>query len=62
MDFMVKSNLLGQRATFGDDRAMTNFVLKGHRTSYQDTAICSTIVPNTYKVFLKQQMRWKRSW
>ena len=41
---------------------MTNFVLKNHRTSYQDTAICSTIVPNRYKVFIKQQMRWKRSW
>ncbi len=55
-------SFLGQKATFGDDRAMTNFVLRHHRTSYQDTAICSTIVPNSYKVFLKQQMRWKRSW
>ena len=53
---------LGQRATFGDDRAMTNFVLRHHRTGYQDTAVCSTIVPNQYRVFLKQQMRWKRSW
>ena len=53
---------LGQKATFGDDRAMTNLVLEKHRTGYQDTAVCSTIVPNKYKVFLKQQMRWKRSW
>lgn len=53
---------LGHRATFGDDRAMTNFILEGHRTCYQDTAICRTIVPNRHKVFLKQQMRWKRSW
>ncbi len=62
MDVWLNQRFLGQKATFGDDRAMTNFVLKGHRTSYQDTAICSTIVPNKYKVFLKQQMRWKRSW
>ena len=62
MDSWLNQRFLGQKATFGDDRAMTNFVLKGHRTSYQDTAICSTIVPNRYKVFLKQQMRWKRSW
>lgn len=27
---------LGQRATFGDDRSMTNFVLRHHRTAYQD--------------------------
>ena len=62
MNEWINQRFLGQKATFGDDRAMTNFVLKGHRTSYQDTAICSTIVPNKYKVFLKQQMRWKRSW
>ena len=58
----LNQKFLGHRATFGDDRAMTNFVLSGHRTFYQDTAICSTIVPNKQKVFLKQQMRWKRSW
>lgn len=62
MDEWLNQSFLGQKATFGDDRAMTNFVLKNHRTSYQDTAVCSTIVPNKYKVFLKQQMRWKRSW
>ncbi|MBS4958921.1 MAG: glycosyltransferase, partial [Clostridium sp.] len=62
MEAWRNQKFLGQRATFGDDRAMTNFVLSKHRTSYQDTAICSTIVPNKYKVFLKQQMRWKRSW
>lgn len=62
MDEWLNQKFLGQKATFGDDRAMTNFVLRHHRTSYQDTAICSTIVPNRHKVFLKQQMRWKRSW
>ncbi len=62
MDAWLNQKFLGQKATFGDDRAMTNFVLRHHRTSYQDTAICSTIVPNRHKVFLKQQMRWKRSW
>lgn len=61
-DAWLNQYFLGQKATFGDDRAMTNFVLKKHRTCYQDTAICSTIVPNKYKTFLKQQMRWKRSW
>lgn len=61
-DAWLNQSFLGQRATFGDDRAMTNFVLKDFRTYYQDTATCATIVPNTYNVFLKQQMRWKRSW
>ena len=62
MEAWRNQKFLGQRATFGDDRSMTNFVLKKHRTGYQDTAVCSTIVPNKYPVFLKQQMRWKRSW
>lgn len=62
LDAWLNQSFLGQKATFGDDRSMTNIVLKNHRTSYQDTAVCSTIVPNKYKVFLKQQMRWKRSW
>jgi len=62
MELWRNQKFLGQSATFGDDRAMTNLVLSKHRTGYQDTAFCSTIVPNKYKVFLKQQMRWKRSW
>lgn len=58
----LHQQFLGQRATFGDDRSMTNFILRHNRTTYQDTAVCSTIVPNTHRMFLKQQMRWKRSW
>ena len=61
-DDWLNQKFLGQRATFGDDRAMTNLILRHHRTGYQDTSICYTIVPNDYDVFLRQQMRWKRSW
>lgn len=61
-DAWLNQKFLGRPATFGDDRSMTNFILKTHRTGYQDSAICSTIVPSQIKVFLKQQMRWKRSW
>ncbi|RXZ79879.1 glycosyltransferase family 2 protein [Paenibacillaceae bacterium] len=61
-DAWLNQKFLGQPATFGDDRSMTNYIMKTHRTCYQDTAICSTIVPSRFGVFLKQQMRWKRSW
>ena len=61
-DAWLNQTFLGQRATFGDDRSMTNFILRHNRTCYQDTAVCMTIVPNSYTMFLKQQMRWKRSW
>ena len=62
MDAWLNQRFMGERATFGDDRSMTNLILRKHRTVYQDTAICNTIVPNQHRVFLKQQMRWKRSW
>ena len=62
LDEWLNQKFLGQRATYGDDRAMTNLILRHNRTDYQDTAVCYTIVPNDYDVFLKQQMRWKRSW
>lgn len=60
-DSWLHQTFLGQRATFGDDRSMTNFILRHNRTTYQDTAICQTIVPHDYNMFLRQQMRWKRS-
>ena len=61
-DAWINQTFLGHKATFGDDRSMTNFVLQHHQCTYQDTAVCSTIVPKEHRVFLKQQMRWKRSW
>ncbi len=54
---------MGLPATFGDDRSLTNFVLKrGFRVIYDARARCTTIVPETYRDFLLQQIRWKRSW
>ncbi|KYG29569.1 glycosyltransferase [Alkalihalobacillus trypoxylicola] len=61
-DAWLNQRFLGHPATFGDDRSMTNYILKSHRTGYQDQAVCSTIVPSSFRIFLKQQMRWKRSW
>ena len=53
LDQWLNQTFLGQKATFGDDRSLTNLMLRHHRTYYQDTAVCSTIVPNDNKVFLK---------
>ncbi len=62
LDPWLNQTFFGYPATFGDDRSMTNFILSGMRTGYQDAAVCSTIVPSSMKTFIKQQMRWKRSW
>ena len=61
-DKWINQRFMGQKATFGDDRSLTNYVVEHYRTGYQDHAICSTIVPSRNKQFLRQQMRWKRSW
>ena len=58
----LNQKFLGRPATFGDDRSLTNYIIKKYRATYQDNAVCSTIVPSVGKQFLSQQMRWKRSW
>jgi hyaluronan synthase len=53
---------LGVESTFGDDRSLTNCVLRDWRIVYEKKAVSHTIVPTTFKAFVKQQTRWKRSW
>ncbi len=53
---------LGRPATFGDDRALTNYVLRDWRVAYQSEARSHTIVPERLRVFGNQQLRWKKSW
>lgn len=54
---------LGQEATFGDDRALTNALLRrGLEVRYQSTAVSATLVPDQWRAFLRQQLRWKKSW
>jgi len=52
----------GKRCTFGDDRCLTNLILrKGYGVFYQRRATCETYAPNSLKTWLKQQLRWNRS-
>jgi hyaluronan synthase len=54
---------LGAECTHGDDRALTNQVLKsGWRTIYDAEAEAWTDAPDRYRKFFKQQLRWKKSW
>ena len=62
LDAWEHQTYLGRPATFGDDRSLTNYVLKTHYAVYQHTAVTHSIVPSTYRKFYSQQMRWKRSW
>jgi hyaluronan synthase len=54
---------LGRPVTWGDDRALTSWLLKsGYKTVYTDQSQAYTIVPENLRQLLKQQLRWKKSW
>jgi hyaluronan synthase len=53
---------LGLPSTFGDDRSLTNCVLRDWRIRYESRAVSHTSVPPRFKQFMTQQLRWKRSW
>ncbi len=52
----------GERTTFGDDRSLTNFILRTHRVVFHHAALCYTYVPKTWGTYFSQQLRWKKSW
>ncbi|MDR3568923.1 MAG: glycosyltransferase [Syntrophobacteraceae bacterium] len=58
----VKQAFLGTPATIGEDRALTNLVLKsGYRVVYQRDAIVLTKLPTTFGGLRKMLLRWARS-
>jgi len=58
----LNQTFLGTEATFGDDRSLTNFILRNYRVLYHAGARCATYVPDRWSVFFRQQLRWKKSW
>jgi hyaluronan synthase len=63
LDTWLNESFLGQPVTWGDDRALTSYVIKrGFKTIYTDEAKAVTIVPTTFRQLIKQQVRWKKSW
>lgn len=62
LDAWEFQTFLGRPATFGDDRALTNRVLRTGKVVYQESARSHTVVPDSTRTFLRQQLRWKKSW
>jgi hyaluronan synthase len=63
LDQWLAEKFLGLPVTWGEDRALTNWVLRqNYRTIYSEQVRAHTICPDTFKKFLKQQIRWKKGW
>jgi hyaluronan synthase len=58
----IEQTFLGEICTFGDDRSLTNFVLKqGYRTVYCRDSVANTLAPETVGKLFKMLVRWNRS-
>lgn len=62
MECWLKQKFLGRTCTYGEDRSLTNHILKsGYGTFFQRQAIALTVVPTSISRILKMLTRWARS-
>lgn len=61
LDHYGNQEFLGEVVQTGDDRCLTNYAILRGKTVYQSGARCDTDVPSTIRQFLKQQVRWNKS-
>ncbi len=61
-DDYVSQVFLGQLCTFGDDRHLTNLILReGYRVVFDNHAVAHTQAPTTLAGYIRQQVRWNKS-
>lgn len=62
LDEWKQQRFWGKECTFGDDRHLTNLILKYGGTAYYDwRGVCFTDTPVTLRRFITQQTRWGKS-
>lgn len=62
VDRWLGQTFLGSVSSYGDDRSLTNFLLPDWKILYAPDAQAYTVVPDSMRKFLRQQLRWKKSW
>jgi hyaluronan synthase len=61
-DQIESRSFFGAKITNGEDRALTQMILRAGYDTYVNTkAVCWTSAPTTIDGYLKQQLRWRRS-
>jgi hyaluronan synthase len=62
-DIWVNQTFLGKKATYGDDRHLTNLILSlGEKVYFTNNALCYTDTPSSYIKWFTQQTRWGKSY
>lgn len=62
LDSWVNQKFMGAQCTYGDDRSLTNYIIRKYRAFYSPTARSQTVVPENWSQYIRQQLRWKKSW
>lgn len=61
LDDYTHQSFLGIPVMYGDDRRLTNYALSHGKVLFQDTAIAYTTVPERFRHYANQQLRWNKS-
>ncbi len=62
LDQWINQKFMGQPSDIGEDRAMTNMILKqGYHVLFQRNAYVYTNIPEKYRNLYKMYIRWERS-
>lgn len=61
LDDFLSQEFLGQRCTYGDDRRLTYYCLQEGKVLLAPDAVAWTMVPESTSHFLRQQLRWSKS-
>jgi hyaluronan synthase len=61
LDDFLSQHFLGQQCTYGDDRRLTYYCLREGRVLLAPDAVAWTTVPERMDHFLRQQLRWSKS-
>src|SRR3954471_12076538 len=60
-DDYLNQRFLGISVGYGDDRRLTAYALRTGRVVLQETAVALTAVPTTLRGYVRQQVRWNKS-
>ena len=62
LESWMNATVMGTHGNYADDRSLTNRILKNYKIIYDDQALATTIAPEDWAQYTRQQLRWVRSY